>query len=487
MEKINLISEILQNFEEEKKGKICVQYYKNRTVNDVYYDDFIIDVKKMVSFIEHYGLKGKKIAILGNSSYIWIIAMLGIMCSGSIAIPLDKGLSVKEMKDMLFQSENEYILYGRECSEEANELITMLKCSGTCLEDENQISCFDNFDAENVEFCKEPDKIAMYLYTSGTTGKNKIVMMKQRGMADNVCSMTKIYPHEREKVIVASPLYHAYGVITTLTALNRGDILCINDDIRYVTRDFKNFAPTVMYCVPMIAESMYKQLNTKKISNDDANKSLKLIITAGAPLNYEIVKGYRRYNICVLQGYGLTETLLSNFNTTQFNKAGTVGRVLDCANVKIVDGEVWISTGSMCAGYYKDDVENKKCFVNKWIRTGDIGKFDDDGFLTITGRIKNLIIHSDGNNVSPEELERRILSAMPYVVEVLVHDKDDKICAQLYCGVPFSESLNKKIALDIEKLNEEMPEYKCINDFYIRETPLERTSSKKIKRSLINV
>lgn len=470
------IGGILRNAESSKQNAIAIQYYKKKEVVKISYPDFIADVKKMVFWVHQNHLKGKKIALLGNSDYPWLVALMGIMCSGSIVIPLDKTLSAELLTDQLLQAEVDFILYGEDFAEVTADLKLPPDIVRLCFSDAQYQAWFAEQEAASVAFCEDEEQIIMFLYTSGTTGKNKIVMLQQKNFAYNVWAARNQLEVTPQKVLVAVPLCHAFGLISLMTAICRGDIICLNEDIRYVMRDCKMLSPSAIYTVPMIAESGYLQFQR------DGVNCLQVIITAGAPLRTELVAQYQELGICLMQSYGLTEVLLVSTNLRNANKPASVGRTGDLSKVKIVDGEIWVSSNAVSAGYYQNEAETQKSFVGEWYRTGDIGSVDADGFLYITGRIKNLIIREDGNNVSPEELEQRITAVVPDVEEVLVKLVGNRITAELYCGMCDTKKMEAQVKAQIEVLNEMLPDYAMIEDFHIRKEPLERTNTKKIKR-----
>lgn len=474
------IGGILQNAEIKKKNAIAVQYYKKKQVVNISYPDFIADIRKMVIWVHKNQLKGKKIALLGDSDYPWLVALMGIMCAGSIAIPMDKTLPAAYLTDQLLQAEADFVLYGTDFEDVASDLKLPSDVQLLCFSDAQYQAWFASEETADIAFCPDEEEIIMYLYTSGTTGKNKIVMLRQSNYACNVWAARNQLDAAAQKVLIAVPLCHAFGLIALMTAFCRGDTICLNEDMRYLMRDLKMLSPTVMYTVPMIAESCYRQFQQTCIAGGE--NSLQMIITAGAPLRTELVTQYQELGVCLMQSYGLTEVLLVSTNLKDANKPASVGRTGDLSTVKIVDGEIWIKGDAVSAGYYQNEAETRKSFVGEWYRTGDIGSIDEDGFLYITGRIKNLIIRADGNNVSPEELEHKLMAAVPYAEEVLVKLVENRITAELYCGACEKEEIEETIWKMIEALNEELPDYKMIEDYTIREEPFERTNTKKIKR-----
>lgn len=480
MEKGFTLSGILLNEIEKKTGRIAVKYCRKHEIIDVTYDEFISDIRKNVTWLSRNGLNDKKVAILGYYNYSWITLTYSIMCAGSISVPVDKELSAKEISKILLLADAEYIMYEKKFTETAREIHAITGIPVLCFNDDEHISEVQNCSADEAVFCDDEEKIAMFLCTSGTTGQNKVVMLKQKNFAYNSEeSRTRIY-EGTQKIFLASPLCHVLGIIALCTAVFGGDIICLNEDIRYVTKNFNMLKPSVIYTVPMIAEGLYNLIQNLK--NKKSDMELKAIVTAGAALNPDIIHAYAELDICVMQSYGLTESIFASCNYVTWNKPESVGRTAGFCDIKLIDSEVWLAGNSICAGYYNNEAETKKTFIDGWLKTGDLGRIDEDGFLYIIGRIKNLIIRNDGNNVSPEELEQRIISEIPCVQEVIVHLIDNKLTAEIYCGNDTDADIAEKINNDIETINYELPDYKVIERILIRDTPFERTSAKKIKR-----
>lgn len=275
-------------------------------------------------------------------------------------------------------------------------------------------------------------------------------------------------------------------------------------------KEFAEYQPTVMFVVPLFAESLYKKIELKeknqnkeklfvfatKISNllkkahiditdllfneikNAFGGKLKTIMCRGAPLSEEMIKKYNDIGINLFQGYGLTEcSPLLTVNFDYYHRPNSVGKVVQGNTVKIVDGKIWAQGTSVAKGYYNDIEETAKSFQDGWFKTGDLGSIDNDNFIFILGRKKNLIILNNGKNVSAEELETLIYKILD-VSEVVVYGKDNKIIAEI-----FSENDNQQVIKnEINNLNKTLPTYKQIDEIIFRAIPFEKTTTKKIKR-----
>lgn len=211
--------------------------------------------------------------------------------------------------------------------------------------------------------------------------------------------------------------------------------------------------------------------------------NLDLIICGGAPLNTELVKAFDSFGITLLNGYGITECgPIVSVNRNKFNVVGSVGLPLCCNEVKISEGgEVFVKGENVMAGYYHNEEENKKVFIDGWFRTGDLGRIDKYSALHITGRIKNLIILSNGENIPAESIESLVYS-IPYVEEVVAYGKDDVIVAEVFLNKEVADA-KERIHADVQAINQKLPIVKNIGKVIIRDAEFPKTTTQKIKRN----
>lgn len=291
------------------------------------------------------------------------------------------------------------------------------------------------------------------------------------------------------------PINHVYCLtMDIIKGLYIGVTSCINDSIMHVQRNLKLFQPDMMLVVPLVLESIYGKLKAagnlipkKMIAKQAFGGNLKTICSGGAYMNPEYVAAFAEYGITVLQGYGMTECspVISN-NLEWANKVGSVGKLLPNCEAKIVDEEIWVKGSSVMMGYYKMPEETAEALEDGWLKTGDLGYVDEENYLYITGRKKNLIILANGENVSPEEIENQI-SKEDLVKEIIVRETEKVIQAEIF---PDYEYAKKKHIKDIpaalqeiiDAYNKEAPVYKRVLDIKVRETEFEKNTSKKIKR-----
>jgi len=447
------------------------------------------------------GEQGKHIALLGSSSYAWVTAYFGIVNSGSVAVPLDAQLPVKDLCELINRADVTALVYDENRADVAN-IVTQ-----ECPQVEHLISIQKNSVIENalylwelikqqqpIEDCKiEPDMLATIMFTSGTTGKSKGVMLTHRNMAENAtCLDMKFKP--QTVLLSVLPIHHAYCLsMDILKGLSTGAVICINDSLMHVARNIKTFQPNIILMVPLMIEAMAKKLEeAAKLPVDIVKENIfgsqfEMICSGGAYLNPAYIELFQKYNIQILQGYGMTECApVISTNLLWEHKIGSVGKLMPNCQAKTVDEELWVKGSSVMQGYYKMPEETAAALEDGWLKTGDLGYVDADGFVYLTGRKKNLIITPNGENVSPEEIENKI-GADRLVQEILVRDSKGVIEAEIF---PDYEYASKMEITDIQSVlqkiidtyNSSVPIYKRVLKLKLRETEFEKNTTKKIKR-----
>lgn len=290
----------------------------------------------------------------------------------------------------------------------------------------------------------EPDQLCTIMFTSGTTGKSKGVMLTHRNLAENAtCLDMKIPP--RTTILSVLPIHHAYCLsMDILKGISLGSIICINDSLLRVAKNIRLFQP-------------------------------------------DMIDLFESYGITILQGYGMTECApVISTNVSWDIRKNSVGKLLPNCEAKVVDKELWVRGSSVMQGYYHMPEETKETLVDGWLRTGDLGYVDEDGFVYLTGRKKNLIITKNGENVSPEELENKIGEAR-LVQENLVREKEGVIEAEIFPDLDYVKkkrikNVEEELQKVIDAYNQEAPAYKRVYKLKVREREFEKTPSKKIKR-----
>ncbi len=343
------------------------------------------------------------------------------------------------------------------------------------------------------------DRLAAIVYTSGTTGKSKGVMLLNSNYIDNaMCQDNESTPDDT--VLSVLPIHHIYCfTCDILLSLRYGSTLCFNDSMMHIPQNLKRFAPTIMLIVPMIAETMYKQIKAAAAARPEVPVAmiaqsvfggrLKTIYSGGAYLRPELQKAYIEMGFNMAQGYGMTECSprISTADPADKECAGDVGVIVNGCTVKTVDGEILVKSPSVMAGYYKDETETAEALTpDGWLRTGDLGYVDEKNRVFITGRKKNLIILSNGENVSPEELENKF-AEYDVIGDVLVYSEDSVITAEFFPAAEAAKNLSEaeieeKLLEAVDRVNKTVTSAKAIRRVLIRDSEFEKTTSKKIKR-----
>ena len=483
------------------------------------YKTFGSDIFAVASWLTEKGWREKHIAIIGSSGYAWVVTFLGIACSGNVVIPIDKMLSAQEMLGLLDMGDVDAVFL----SEEFAYMKQEIEQANT------RVACVVNFaDAEYEQILAtkqvplprpDPDALAEILFTSGTTGVSKGVMLSQRSIVANICDIARMdfgrgvkYP----VVLSVLPIHHTFELtVDNLGVLYCGATVCINDKLENIVANLNRFKPAVILVVPAIAEVFYKKVKEglstgagkRKVGfarwanrllfrmGFDARRvlyksllkkfggNLCRVIVGGAALRPEIARTFEEFGVSMYQGYGMTECApLISANYPGINRHGSVGKPVAYMDVKIEQGEILVKGDGVMLGYYQNEEATREAMTEDgWLHTGDLGYFDRDGYLYITGRSKNLIILDNGKNIYPEELETH-LSVIPGIKEIMVYESRGKICAAIHPTDINDAQMLKGIKQGIKEYNNEAPPYKRIvsYDFIAREFP--KTTSLKIKR-----
>lgn len=497
---MNNLRDIIKYASDTYKNQTAFRYKAGKQLEDKTYEDVNIDSMSVSRMIESMGMEGKHIALIGNTSYSWIVSFFGITNSNSVAVPIDAQLPAEAICELLNRADVEMLIYDNiradvaaAVKEKCPELKNLI-----CMQENNDgaLVLWEQLQENQGSYEKElePDSLCTILFTSGTTGKSKGVMLTHRNLTDNaVCLDMKIAPGTVSMTLL--PINHVYCLtMDIIKGLYIGMVICINDSIMRVKKNMKLFKPEIILLVPLVIESIYAQLKEaggvlpkKMVAKAAFGGNLRVICSGGAYLDPDYVERFKDYGITILQGYGMTEcSPVISTNLEWDSKAGSVGKLLPNCEAKVVDNELWIKGSSVMQGYYKMPEETSEALSDGWLRTGDLGYVDEDNFVYLTGRKKNLIILANGENVSPEELENE-LSSSELVKEILVRDKEHVIEAEIFPNYDYAKKkrikdIRAELQAIIDSFNEKLPMYKRIHSLIVRETEFDKTPSKKIKR-----
>lgn len=479
-----------------------VREYLHRELRDKSFRSFRRDCDSFAVWVQEHFPEGVHAAVIGSTSYEYLTAWFGIQCSGNVTVPLDNANSAEKIADEVNRSDSGIIIVDKRHEgdiERFRELCPQVKYFIHLHEKRDDMLYLGDIIAgysgrAPVSDPKESD-LAAILFTSGTTGQSKGVMLSNGNLIDNTtCEPDNNFRGQKRMTVL--PIHHVFCfTCDVLCALWYGRILCVNDSLMRIPKNLKIFQPDETTFVPMIAASILLKMQLAAEKDPDKiaigkatfGENFSVIYTGGAYLSPEIIKGYEEFGIAIAQGYGMTECSPRICTGVKgCPKPMSVGRRVPGCEIRIVDGEICVKSKSVMQGYYKNPEETAKALTEDgWLKTGDLGYVDDDGYVYITGRKKNLIILSNGENVSPEEIENQFACCKP-VKEIVVYERDNLITAEVYPDPDYvSGDVEADIQQEIDRVNLGFPPAKRIAKLVIRETEFPKTASKKIIRSSI--
>lgn len=459
------------------------------------------DSESFSRVLDTLGQNGKHIAVIGMTSYSWLVTYLGTVNSGSVSVPLDVSLPAEEACELIDRADVTVLVVDevrkdlaaivKERCPKLKYLISMQKEASS--EEELSLWQLINENRGTCDYMPNPEDLCTIMFTSGTTGKSKGVMLTHRNIAENAtCLDMKIPP--RTVILSVLPIHHAYCLsMDVIKGLSLGSIICINDSLLRVAKNIKLFQPNMILMVPLMIETMAKKLEEAKglppeiVKKEVFGDQFHTICSGGAYLNPAYIDLFNSYGITILQGYGMTECSPVISTSVSWNiKKEAVGQLIPNCEAKVVDGELWVRGSSVMMGYYKMPKETEETLVDGWLRTGDLGYVDEDGFVFLTGRKKNLIITKNGENVSPEELENKI-GENRLVQEILVRENNGVIEAEIFPDLEYVqkaqiEDVPAKLQEIIDEYNKTASPHKKVYSLKVRDVEFEKTPSKKIKR-----
>ncbi len=552
------LKELVKSAAEIHQDKTYLRYKgvnKDELV-DVSFLDFDKYIDRLGTAFYSLGLKGKHIAVIGETSKEWIATYLAAVNGGSVIVPLDKELTEEEIGNFLELAEVSAVVYSdrfqkyfEQLSEkssisyfirvgdfdEEKKKAESFLCTAELVEKGKRLLRQDC--TEFLDYEINPEDDAVIIFTSGTTGTSKGVVLSQNNIVSAInASATMLSFDENDVIMSVLPTHHTYEMTCgILTPILIGATVCINDGMKYLLKNFQIFKPTGMVLVPLFVTTIYKRIWDTATKNNQTTKlkrgiaisnalrrlnidlrtalfsqvnaafggRLKKVVCGGAALSPDYVKGFEELGINLVQGYGITEcSPLVSVCPFEWKKYASVGLAVPGVEVKIdkltpedAEGEIIVRGPNVMKGYYKaPELTEQAIDEEGWFSTGDIGYVDEDGFIYITGRKKNIIILDNGKNVFPEELEEHIYK-LDYIAECIVVGKENAsgetvITAQIFPdfdkakenGIEEIEEIRDAIKAQVQELNKKLPIFKQIRGIEIRKTEFDKTSTKKIKR-----
>lgn len=495
---IKTLQELVNASADEHGNRVFIKEKNGKDIVEKTFVQFREDVKKAMAYINTFrNSEPVHCAVAGASSYAWIVSYFGTVCGGNASVPLDAQLGEEDIADLLNRSDSVIFFYDKRFDKMIDGLKSRCPEVKAFVSLENDIpDILDKYQPEDFKPV-EPSALAAISYTSGTTGRSKGVMLLNSNLIDNaMCQDDESTPED--VVMSVLPIHHIYCfTCDILLSMRYGNQLCFNDSMMRIPQNLKLFKPTVILLVPMIAETLYKMVKNISASEPDTpvkeiaervfGGRLNTIYSGGAYLRPELQKAYIDMGIAMAQGYGMTECSprISTGNKYDTECAGDVGIIVNGCQVKTVDGEIMVKSPSVMAGYYKDEQATAEALTSDgWLHTGDLGYADDRNRLFLTGRKKNLIILSNGENVSPEELENKF-AGLDYISEIMVYSDDSIICAEIFPNrelYPDDNVIEKMFRETVDNINKTVTPAKAIRRLRIRDNGFDRTTSKKIIR-----
>jgi long-chain acyl-CoA synthetase len=517
------------------------------------YHDLYQNIESLATALEQLGLQpGDKVAILSENRPEWATTYLAVAGSGAACLPIDKDLRSQEIFHILYFCEAKFIVASEKYIDDLLSMQSRLPSLQLIISmDEapkktDKVDRFANLVDQGRRAVKKgdktfrqrtvhPDDLAAIIFSSGTMGNPKGVMLSHKNIATNVMQTTKsVYVDQKDRFLSVLPLHHTYECTAGfLVAIYRGSTIAYAENLRRIVENMAETKTTVMLGVPLLYEAIFNRMQAAiqqkgefkfKLGKGLARASekllrvnlrrrifaqvhkrlgghLRLFICGGAPLRSEIPRGFRELGINFLQGYGLTEAApLVAVNRDKAFKDEAVGLPMDQVEYKIVEGELWVKGDNVMQGYYRNPDAIDEALQDGWLRTGDLGYFDDDGFLHIQGRQKAVIVTPNGKNVSPEEVELELLKS-PYILECLVWGGPDPKEAEVQAiilpnieqlDVDFGgkgevltrERIEAILREEVNKYGAGLAAYKRVKKFTLREEEFAKTTTRKIKRYL---
>lgn len=546
-----------------RSDKVMFRYFdKSREVIEMTYGQFYEKTEQMIGAFKKCGFQGKRVAVIGETCPEWLITFFATISAGAVIIPLDKELMVDQIKGFLIQAKADAIVMSPKFSEKYDEMnsagvfdtlerVIRVDDSTEWVVEDKKLCKFSEFlalddgqsKAELSEVMRKTARgdMSVMLFTSGTTGTSKCVMLSERNLVACVNSAIESVDFSKDDVIMSVlPLHHTYELACTTAAITLGATVCMNDNLKYILKNLKLFKPTELVLVPLFVSTFDKKIReeVKKKGKENQLKvgmltsnilrhvgidmreklfgqvlsafggNLKKIICGGAAMDASLMKTFDSFGVTLCEGYGITEcSPLISVNPYYKRKVGSVGPAVPCCTVRIdspqedaegrLTGEIQVKGENVMLGYYDNVQANLDAFTDDgWFRTGDIGFMDSDGYIYITGREKNMIVLNNGKNVFPEEIEEYLLKIENICEAVVVgRNKEDSdeivLTAVVYPDFnTYEKGANiNDIGADIKQkvleLNKKLPSFKQIRNIEIRKTEFEKTTTRKIKRFLV--
>lgn len=534
-----------------------VKEKKGAPYKDITYSEFRKDVDGLGTYLVENGMKGKKIGIIGANCYEWVVAYFAVVSGAGICVPLDKELSSDEIANLSERAGLSAVFYTGKYDKAFEGLDIERKFSMSVYEDpanadvpghimnavkegrrmvEGGVTSFTDIEVD-------PNALASLLFTSGTTGIPKGVMLSNRNITfASLAASRCVHLRDDDVTLSVLPIHHTFEcTMDIITVYSQGACVAFCEGLKYVQKNMEEAGVSILVAVPLIIESLYNKImkQAKKQKKEKALKALvalnrnlmavgidqrrrifrsiyknfggklRLFIVGAAAMDPVAMRGLMDFGFDFAQGYGLTETapLIAGTPERQrheiYVKAGSCGPEVPYGKITVEDpdedgiGEFAYEGPNVMLGYYEMPEETAKVMKDGKFYTGDLGFKDEDGWVYITGRSKNVIVTKTGKNIYPEELEV-LVNSLPTVTDSMVYGREEEDGKDYIVAVqilPDEEYIKEHVSADmdekqlfemfrdeIHKINMTLPDYKRIRNILVRKEDFIRTTTKKIKR-----
>ena len=459
--------QFLEALEVQAGDGVFLKYMEDRQVREMTAPRFFRMVRQYAAMLSGAGLRNAHVGILGTNRAQWLAGFCAIFYTGGVAVLLSADSNATELAQRVAQADVTGILHD-------GALASVVEGLDVTTLDLDDIP--DDLPQAVEPAAPASDALACILFTSGTTSIPKAVMLSQKAMVAGVCHNVIGHPFEAQLAIL--PFHHVAGFAAVLNTWYLGRVACLGQDFKYLYRYLTAMKPDYTLTVPSVLQSILRKLKNGGVHGQELGWNLRLIGCGGAKFQPDVIRFLNDRGIRVLQSYGATEAGGLGFDWEMTPACrDTIGKPCPEIRTKIVDGELYLQCDSMMMGYYKDPAATAEALKDGWYATGDLCTVDEDGYLRLTGRRKNLIILSNGENVSPEQIETA-LTALDGIEEALVEGENDRIAATIYAPAASRDQLEALI----ETYNRDVPFYRQVHVLHISPEPLAKTGNGKIIR-----
>lgn len=559
IDEIKSFKELINIAVKKYPDNIAYKFKRNIGIQDQYivektYSQVKEEVEHFSTALLNLGIENSKVAVIGNNRYEWCITYFAVTTSNMVIVPLDKLLPEREIENLVVRSGVETIVF----EEKYSDIFLKLKEKGIgkiknlinmdLQKEIDGVLSYSELVEKGKKLLKEgnelyknikidTEKMSALLFTSGTTAQSKGVMLSQKNITSNIMAMAKMAKiYSTDTILSFLPLHHTFEcTITFLYGFYSGATVAFCDGLKYIAQNLVEYKISVFVAVPLVLETMYKKIEkgieksgkakivkllsrvTKFLNDylhidirrkvfksvlDNLGGNIRILFFGAAPMSKDVIVGYNNFGVDTLQGYGLTETSpLAAAETDLQKRPGSVGMAPYNVELRLVDiddqgiGEIQVKGPNVMLGYFENENATNDVLKDGWFSTGDLGYYDKDGYLFISGRKKEVIVLKNGENVYPNDIEF-LINKLPYVAESILFPRpNEKNELNLGIKIVYDETLvneqfgnkeqseyEKLVWEDIKNINQSLPQFKRIKEIIITTEPLEKTTTQKIKR-----